>query len=119
MNKKILVIDDDIGARKTLYYSLSKYGYKVIEAAGGKEGIDKAQKERPDLVLVDTLMPDMNGNEVCRQIKGTKGLNTKIIVFTGFIDAVDAEKARAAGADDYVVKTSKLQHLLEAAKKLI
>lgn len=118
MTKTILIVDDDVGARKILFKILTVKGYKVIEAANGKEALDKALEEKPDLVLLDTRLPDINGNEVCRKIKKIKGLSTKVIVYTGYIDAVNAAKAKAAGADDYVVKTSDLSYLLDVIKNL-
>lgn len=119
MTKKILIVDDETHARMALNNVLEEYGYETVAAANGKEAIDKARKEKPDVVLLDTRLPDMDGNKVCRQIKKIKGLAVKVVVYTGYVDAVDAGKARAAGADDYVVKTLDLSYLLEAIKKFV
>ncbi len=119
MAKTILIVDDDANARTTLADILAEYGYKIVEASVGKEVLGKVQRVKPDIVVLDTRLPDIDGNEVCRQIKKIKGLITKVIVYTGYVDTVDAAKARAAGANDYVVKTSDFSYLIEAVKKLI
>lgn len=80
----------------------------------------KAETEKPNLVIIDTLLPDIDGFEVCRRIKAAKGKpSPAVIVITGFIDAVDAVKAKKMGADDYCVKTSDFSQLVGAAKKLV
>lgn len=119
MSKKILIVDDYPDSLLLLRGELEASGYEVIQAANGQEAIEKARKEFPDLVLLDTKLPDMEGFEVCRQIKKSEGLATKVIIYTGYIDAVNVTKARLAGADDYEVKTQDLGKLLSAVKKLI
>lgn len=119
MPKTILIIDNDENARTSLADVLEEEGYRVIEAADGREGLARALKEKPDLVLVDTIMPGMDGHEVCRQIKKVRDLPLKIIVYTAIMDAIDAVKARRMGADDYAVKASNPSYLLDAIKKLI
>lgn len=120
MPKTILIVDDEQDTRRVLDDILTHHGYKVVKAANGKEALEKAREARPDAILLDTKLPDgPEGYKVCRRIKEIKGLNTKVIVYTGYVDAIDAEKAKAAGADDYVVKTEDFSHMLEAIKKLI
>ena len=119
MGKKILLVDDETNIRTSLADILEKLGYEVIQAANGQEAIEKARRQNPDLVLLDTKMPDMDGFEVCRQIKKIEGLTIKVIIYTGYIDAVDITKARLAGADDYEVKTEDFGKLISAVKKLI
>lgn len=92
---------------------------QLIIAETGQEGIEKAKAEKPDLALIDTRLPDSDGFEVCHQIKKGKKLACKVIVYTGIVDAVDAGRARKAGADDYVVKTANFSYLIEAIKKLV
>ena len=88
-------------------------------AKNGKEGLEKAKKELPDLVITDTVLPGIDGFEVCRQIKQKEALDTKVIVMTGVIDAVDAVKAREMGADDYCVKATDGKPLVGAVKNLM
>ena len=120
LTKKIMIVDDQQNVRTILSKILVRKGYYVIEAANGEEALKKAHKEKPDLVLLDTRMPGgPEGIEVCRQIKKEMGLDVKVIIYTGHIDAVDAVRAREAGVDDYCAKTSDFSHLLEAIEKLI
>lgn len=118
--KKVLIVDDDANVRVALADVLTEYKYNVIEASNEKTAIEKIRKEKPDLALIDIrLNVDMEGYEVCRQIKKARGVDTKVIVYTGYADAVDATKTKDSGADDYVAKTSDFAVLLEAVKKLI
>lgn len=119
--KKILVIDDNEQDRRIIKRVLSKAGYEnIILAETGEEGVEKAKTEKPDLVITDTLMPGIDGFEVCRKIREAHGQNKpKIIIITGTIDAVDAVGAKKAGADDYCAKTSDYTSLIDAAGKLI
>ena len=119
MGKKILIVDDETNMRTILVDIFAEEGHKVIEAANGEEALDKVHKEKPDLVLVDTKLPGMDGIEVCRQIKQVEKLATKVIVYTGKIDAIDAVKSREAGADEYCVKGANPALLIEVVKKLI
>src|SRR3989338_2764951 len=104
MGKKILLADDETNIRTSLADILEECGYEVIKAANGQEAVEKASKELPDLVLLDTMMPGMGGIEVCRQIKQVEKLPCKVIIYTGKIDAIDAVEARRCGVDDYCVK---------------
>lgn len=120
MAKKILIVEDNAQDQKIIELRLIKHGYKnLIFVSTGEEAIAKARSEKPDLVLVDTKLPDMEGFEVCRQIKKIEGLTVKVIVYTGYMDAIDVTKARLAGADDYQVKTEDFGQLLGAIEKLI
>lgn len=121
MGKKILIIEDNDIDLTIMQRYLTRSGYdQVITAQDAAEGVKKAFEEKPDLVVSDTLLPDGDGFEVCRQIRGSPaGQSLKIIIITGSVDAVDASKARRAGADDYCAKTSDCAPLLEAIKRLI
>ena len=121
MGKKILIVDDNEQDRKIMKRFLNKADYEeIFIAETGEEGVKKAESEKADLVIIDTLLPGIGGFEVCRQIREAQGSTTpKIIIITGSIDAVDAVKARRAGADDYCVKTTDFLPLIEAVKKLI
>lgn len=119
MAKKILVVDDDPNARKVFGDILAGYGYDVIEAGGYREAVEAARKEKPGVVLLDTALPRIDCIELCRCIKEEGNKAPKVVVYTQVIDVADAERARKAGADDYVVKTSDLSHLLKAIEDLI
>ncbi len=119
MAKKILIIDDNEQDRKIIGRVLAKAGFKNVSAAEtGEDGVKRAKSEKPDLIVLDTVLPGMSGFETCREIrKSLSSKQVKIIITTGAVDAVDAGKAREAGADDYVVKTSNFSYLVEAIKK--
>ncbi|MFT5207166.1 MAG: DNA-binding response OmpR family regulator [Candidatus Omnitrophota bacterium] len=120
MAKKILIIDDSKLAVVMVKDALEKSGYQVLTAMTGEEGVETAKTQQPDLVIVDTVMPGLNGFEVCQKIKEQDGQNIpKVIVVTGSVDAVNASKARQAGADGYSVKTSDVSNILEEIRNLI
>ena len=112
--KKILVVDDEPDILKVTSIRLKKLGYNVLTAADGKEALDTMRSENPDLVLLDLVMPIMNGAEVCEQIKNDKTLkHTPIILFTasGSSD-MTAEKIKKIGADGYIVKPFEPEELM-------
>jgi len=118
--KTILIVDDEVNTRRTLNDIFTDKGYKVVEAVSEAEALEKAQKVKPDLALLDVrLVDDMEGHRLCQQIKGIKGLATKVIVYTGKIDTIDAVAAKRAGADDYCVKGADPRLLIEAVDKLL
>ena len=118
-NKKILIIDDSRASVDAVTNALSGHDYQITSAGNGKDGIAAALKEKPDIVIVDIILPDINGLEVCKKIREKSGRsNPRIIALTGVIDAVDAVGARRAGADDFCVKSAEMSHLVEAVKKL-
>jgi DNA-binding response OmpR family regulator len=121
MKKKILIVEDNEQDRKIITRALNKAGFKdVITAENGEEGVEKAKSEKPNLVILDTVLPGIDGFETCSRIRKTRdSKTTKIIITTGTVDAVDASKARSSGADDYVVKSSDFSYLLKGIKSLL
>jgi DNA-binding response OmpR family regulator len=120
MGKKVLLIEDSPTVLGMIQSAIEDEGYETISAIDGQEGIKKAEEEKPDLVIIDTILPDINGFVVCEKIRTLYGRETpKIIVMTGAFAAIDAEKARIAGADDYCAKTSDISNIVEAAKALV
>lgn len=121
MGKKILIVDDNETDLLIIKRYLSHAGYnEIVSAENAGEGIKKAEVEKPDLIILDTLLPDGNGFEICQVIREKYNqANPKIIIITGSVDAVDAVRARKAGADDYCAKTFDCAPLLEALKKIV
>src|SRR5438105_10295478 len=105
MTARIAVIDDEAPNRAYLQTLLSTAGFEVQVATGGNEGVALVEKERPDLVLLDIMMPEVDGFMVCERIrKGPAGAATQIVVLS-VVDAVDGKiRALELGADDYLVK---------------
>jgi two-component system cell cycle response regulator DivK len=105
MTKRILVVEDQEDLRGILRDLLAGSGYDVAEAADGRDGVAKAQSERPDLILMDIQLPVLDGYEATRQIKADPHLKaTPIIAISSFAMKGDEEKARAPGCDRYVTK---------------
>jgi two-component system KDP operon response regulator KdpE len=106
----ILVVDDEPQIRRVLRAALSAEGYTIVEARDGREALDKLRADRPDMVLMDVNMPELDGVQACREIRATSQI--PIIMLT--VRGAEKDKVRAldAGADDYVVKPFGIQELL-------
>lgn len=109
---KILLIDDDASVRRNISAFLSDSGFEIIEAANGSEGVSLFQDEKPDLVLCDLRMPDMDGLDVIREV-AAKSLDTPVIVISGYGEIGDAVQALRLGATDYLMKPIKDLEFLE------
>ena len=116
---KILVVDDNVNSITTLTDLFEEDGYTVVVAADGEEALKKVQEEKPDIVLLDIRLPGLDGYEVCRQIKEIKGSNIKVIMYTAYVDVVDIVKAKEAGADDFIGKTSDYARMRRTIEKII
>ncbi|WP_170610924.1 response regulator [Ruegeria arenilitoris] len=105
MSKRILVVEDQADNRRILRDLLGNYGFEVLEAENGAQGVDRAIAEKPDLILMDIQMPELDGYDATRQIKKHPiGTNIPIIAVTSFALSGDETKAREAGCDDYIAK---------------
>jgi CheY-like chemotaxis protein len=107
----ILVIEDDDGLRSTLETGLASEGYRVLNAANGRDGIRRAVEEAPHLVLLDVTLPGLNGFDVCRELRH-KGFKAPIIMVTGRVEEVDRVVGLEIGADDYLTKPFGRRELL-------
>ena len=120
MAKKILIVDDEPDTLKVLENRFEKEGYDVITAPDGISCIAQAKKEKPDLILLDIVLPDISGFEACRAIKSDKATQAiKVIVCTNKLDIIDAAEARESKADEFIEKLSDSARLLEVVKKII
>jgi DNA-binding response OmpR family regulator len=114
---RIAVIDDEAPNRTHLEMLLSSAGYEVQVAAGGNDGIALVEKERPDLVILDLLMPEIDGYAVCERIrKGPAGAETQIVILSALDGPERKVKALELGADDYLVKPVESKELLARIK---
>ena len=100
---KVMLIDDDPGIHESLRAVVEEAGYEFCGALGGREGLRLLDDERPDLLLLDVMMPGMNGFDVCRQMR-EEGRRIPVIFLTAKNDIVDKSTGFKAGADDYVTK---------------
>ncbi len=120
MSRLILVVEDQEDNRRILRDLLSSVGYEVLEAVTGEEGVDLAERERPDLILMDVQMPGIDGLEATRRIKADAALRAiPLIVVTSYALSGDDVKARAAGADDYVTKPFSPRALLAKVRQYL
>ena len=117
---KILLVDDEPDILEFLSYNLIKEGYEVFTAENGLEGIKKAKVEKPDLILLDIMMPEMDGIEACSEIRKIDSLKKTLIVFlTARTEEFSQLAGYDAGADDYITKPVKPKVLLSKIKALL
>lgn len=110
--KRILVIDDEVDLVNLLTMRLEAEGYEVLSALDGQAGLDKAHEERPDLILLDVMMPIMDGYQVCRFLKFDDELkNIPVIMLTARIQEKDKNTGKNMGADLYLTKPCDLNEL--------
>lgn len=114
MEYKILVVDDEASIVNIISYNLKKEGYSVITAEDGEQGYELALSQSPDLILLDIMMPKMDGYEVCRKIRERS--NVPIIMLTARADEVDKVLGLEMGADDYVTKPFGSRELMARVK---
>lgn len=117
MNEKILVVEDDQTLKETLAYNLTRQGYEVETAEDGRTAVDLAQKINPNLVILDIMLPVLDGLEVCRILR--KESNVPIIMLTARDDEIDRILGLEIGADDYLTKPFSMRELLARVKAQI
>ena len=110
---RILVVEDEEDIRQILAYNLGQSGHEVLTADRGAAGLDLARKERPELVLLDLMLPDVSGLEVCRQLKSDPTLReVPVMMLTARSEEIDRVVGFELGADDYVVKPFSVRELI-------
>jgi putative two-component system response regulator len=120
MPEKILIVDDETGARAALEFLLRREGFEVRDAADGPAAIQECASFRPDLILLDIVMPGMDGFEVCRRIKATPETRlTPVVLITGLTGTEDRIMGINAGADDFLSKPIDLNELLARTRSLL
>lgn len=117
---KILLVDDEPDILEILSYNLTAEGYQVYTAKNGAEGVEKARKKSPHLIILDVMMPEMDGIEACELIRKSKGLEDTIITFlTARSEDYSQVAGFDAGADDYITKPIKPKVLVSKVKSLL
>lgn len=109
-NEKILVVEDEPTLRETLEYNLTRHGYQVCTATDGYAALETARRERPDLIVLDLMLPGLDGVEVCRILR--QETTIPILMLTARAEEVDKVVGLEVGADDYVTKPFSMRELL-------
>ena len=119
-NPQVLVVDDESDILEFVKYNLQKEGFRVATAANGKEALQEAHLLKPDLIILDIMMPEMDGVEVCRQLRSEKKFNNTIIAF---LTARDEDYSQIAaldvGGDDYITKPIRPRVLVSRVNALL
>ena len=118
MAQKILIVDDEPNIAASLEFLLQRGGYEVRIAHDGEEALAQAESFGPQLVLLDVMMPKLNGYEVCQRLR-QNGRDVKIVMLTARGREVDAEKGKALGADLYVTKPFSTRELVAQVRELL
>ena len=114
---KILIVEDDTNLLATLKYNLDKDGYDVATAVDGAEAIETARKEKPDLIILDIMLPIMNGFEICRILR--KEMTVPILMLTAKAEEMDKIVGLEIGADDYMTKPFSMRELLARIRAML
>jgi DNA-binding response OmpR family regulator len=116
-NNKVLIVEDDQTLLSVLEYNLAKEGYNMVTATDGVQALEAARKERPDLILLDIMLPKMNGFEVCRILR--KETTVPILMLTAKDDEIDKIAGLDLGADDYMTKPFSIRELLARVRAML
>ena len=116
-NNKILIVEDDHNLLTTLKYNLQKDGYNVATAIDGAEAVEIARREKPDLIILDVMLPKMNGFEVCRILR--KEMIVPILMLTAKTEETDKIVGLEIGADDYMTKPFSMRELIARVRAIL
>jgi DNA-binding response OmpR family regulator len=115
--KRILVVEDDKTLLDVLKYNLAKEGYGVLAAVDGVQALELARSERPDLIILDIMLPKLDGFEVCRILR--KEMTVPILMLTARVEEIDKVLGLEIGADDYMTKPFSLRELLARVRAML
>lgn len=117
MADKILVVDDEISLQETLAYNLKKQGYDVVTTGDGAEAIELAREIEPDLIVLDVMLPGLDGFEICRILR--REMTTPVLMLTARDDEIDRVVGLEVGADDYLAKPFSMRELIARVKAML
>lgn len=117
MAEKILVVDDEISLQETLAYNLKKQGYNVETTGDGSEAIEMAREIEPDLIILDVMLPGLDGFEICRILR--REMTTPVLMLTARDDEIDRVVGLEVGADDYLAKPFSMRELIARVKAML
>ena len=115
MSKRVLIVEDEKNIVDILSFNLGREGYDTLEALDGKTGLQLALEQDPDLILLDLMLPEMNGFDVCRSLRA-QGKTTPVIMLTAREEETDKVLGLELGADDYITKPFSMRELLARVK---
>ena len=113
--KTVLIVEDEKNIVDILRFNLQREGYRTVEAYDGADGLDKARKENPDIILLDVMLPKMIGFDVCRTLR-EEGNNVPVIILTAREEEADKVLGLEIGADDYITKPFSMRELIARVK---
>ncbi len=117
---KVLIVDDSPTVTTVFTQLFQAEGHEVLTAGDGLLALNLARKERPDLLILDLMLPKMNGFEVCQMLKGDERFRaTKVLMLTGRTDEESRDLSKQTGADEYCTKDADPSQVMEAAKRLL
>ncbi len=120
MKQKILVVDDEADIVELLEYNLERAGFEVVSANDGPTAIELTKKERPDLIILDIMLPSMEGTEVCKILKkDAAAANTPVIMLTAKGEEIDRIEGLELGADDYITKPFSPRELMLRVRAIL
>jgi DNA-binding response OmpR family regulator len=117
MAEKILVVDDEVSLQETLAYNLKKQGYEVQTTGDGTEALELARQMEPDLIILDVMLPGLDGFEICRILR--REMTTPVLMLTARDDEIDRVVGLEVGADDYMAKPFSMRELLARVKAML
>jgi DNA-binding response OmpR family regulator len=117
MAEKILVVEDELSLQETLAYNLKRQGYEVETTGNGLEALEIARRDHPDLILLDIMLPGIDGFEVCRVLR--QEMTTPVLMLTARDDEIDRVVGLEVGADDYLTKPFSMRELMARVKALL
>ncbi|WP_136604085.1 response regulator transcription factor [Paenibacillus dokdonensis] len=115
--RRVLVVDDEESIRSAITYALKREGFEVSTAADGEEALQKVASFRPDMLVLDVMMPKLNGYDVCRRLENVKGIG--ILLLTVKNDIVDKVLGLELGADDFMSKPFDIRELVARVKSIV
>src|SRR4030067_2215437 len=118
--KRILVVDDEVDLVETVRFSLEGEGYQVLVSYNGEDALNKARKENPDLILLDLMLPKLDGYKVCRLLKfDERYKHIPILMLTAKTQEKDKLLGKETGADEYITKPFEMDDLVEKIKSYL
>ncbi len=119
--RRALLVDDDALQLKLVAHRLARYGFAIVTACDGQDGLEQARERKPDIVISDVMMPRLDGFGLCQHFRNDPALEAVplVLLTNSYVEADDRELARRVGADDLVVRTPELRELVDAARRVL